>query len=355
MKRLFSVLSVIPLALILMVSAAAQSPSVAGEWDVTLNTPGGPRNMKATFKVDGEKLTGELKRENAPAPTPLQGTIKGKEIKFSYTVRYNDNELLITMFGNVEGDSIKGTADFNGQAQDEWSAKRASGVTITASNAAPALAQSAGMTGDWELTINSPQGSRTANASLKQDGEKLTGAFKGPSGELPIQGTVKGKEVKFTYTVKFQDQDLPITMTGQLDGDAMKGEADFGGFAQGDWSGKRAGASAPTASNVAPASSSEKIDVTGSWNLEVETSAGSGNPAFTFKQEGEKLSGKYKGAFGEFDVTGSLKGNQIEFSFKATGQVDGTVVYTGTTDGKTMKGKVSLAGLGEGTFTGKKQ
>jgi hypothetical protein len=355
MKRLFSVLSVVPLALILMVPAAAQSPSVAGEWDVVLNTPGGPRNMKATFKVDGEKLTGELKRENAPAPTPLQGTFKGKEIKFSYTVRYNDNDLLITMFGNVEGDAIKGTADFNGVAQDEWSAKRASGATVTASNAAPASAQSAGVTGDWELTINSPQGSRTAKASLKQDGEKLTGAFKGPSGELPIQGTVKGKEVKLTYTVKFQDQDLPITMTGQVDGDAMKGDADFGGFAQGDWSGKRAGASAATASNAAPSSSSEKIDVTGAWNIEVETSAGSGNPSFNLKQDGEKLSGKYKGLLGEFDVTGSLKGNQIEFSFKATGQVDGTVVYTGTTDGKTMKGKVSLAGLGEGTFTGKKQ
>jgi hypothetical protein len=306
--------------------------------------------MKASFKVDGEKLTGELKRENAPAPTPLQGTIKGKEIKFSYVVRYNDNELLITMIGAVEGNAIKGTADFNGQAQDEWSARRASGV---AAKAAPASTQSAGITGDWELTINSPQGSRTANASLKQDGEKLTGAFKGPSGELPIQGTVKGKEIKFTYTVKFQDQDLPITMTGQVDGDAMKGEADFGGFAQGDWSGKRAGAAA--ASNAAPASSSEKIDVTGAWSVEVETSAGSGNPSFNLKQEGEKLSGRYKGAFGEFDVTGSLKGNQIEFSFKATGQVDGTVVYTGTTDGKTMKGKVNLAGVGEGTFTGKKQ
>ena len=309
MKRLFSVLSVIPLALILVVSAAAQSSSVAGEWDVVLNTPGGPRNMKATFKVDGEKLTGELKRENAPAPTPLQGTIKGKEIKFSYIVRYNDNDLVITMFGNVEGGAIKGTADFNGQAQDEWSAKRASGSASVAAKASPAAAQSAGVTGDWELTINSPQGSRTAMASLKQDGEKLTGAFRGQSGELPIQGSVKGKEIKFTYTVKFQDQDLPITMTGQVDGDAMKGEADFGGFAQGDWSGKRAGASAVTTSNAAPASSSEKIDVSGAWSVEVETSAGSGNPAFTFKQECEKLSGKYKGAFGEFDVTGSLKGN----------------------------------------------
>jgi hypothetical protein len=240
MKKLFGILSVILFALILVVPAAAQSSSVAGEWDVILNTPGGPRNLKALFKVEGEKLTGELRRENAPAPAPLQGTVKGKEVKFSYTVRYNDNDLLITMIGNVEGDAIKGTADFGGVAQDEWSAKRASGAA--AASAAPAAS-----------------------------------------------------------------------------------------------------------------SSGEKVDVTGSWNVTVETEAGSGNPSFTFKQEGEKLSGRYKGLLGEFDVTGTVKGDKIEFSFKATGQVEGTVTYSGTTDGKTMKGKLSLAGLGEGTFTGKKQ
>jgi hypothetical protein len=222
--------------------------------------------------------------------------------------------------------------------------------------ATPAMAQSVNVTGDWDLTVTSPQGSRETKATFKQEGEKLTGVFKGQRGELPIEGTVKGKEIKFKYTVKFQDQELAITMTGNVDGDVMKGEADFGGFAQGDWSGKRAGAAAATAAPAAQSDKpSEKIDVTGSWNVTVETEAGSGNPTFTFKQEGEKLTGKYKGLLGEFDVTGTVKGDKIEFSFKASGQVEGNVNYTGTTDGKTMKGKVSLAGLGEGTFTGKKQ
>ncbi len=221
--------------------------------------------------------------------------------------------------------------------------------------AASAMAQSVNVTGDWDLTITSPQGTREAKATFKQDGGKLTGALKSPRGETPLEGTIKGKEIKFKYTVKFQDQDLPITLTGNIDGDAMKGDADFGGFAQGDWSGKRAGSATVTASNAAPASSSDKVDVTGSWSFEVETPAGSGAPSFTFKQDGEKLTGKYKGAFGEADLTGTVKGNQVDFSFKVSGQIEGTVVYTGTTDGKTMKGKVSLAGAGEGTFTGKKQ
>jgi hypothetical protein len=226
---------------------------------------------------------------------------------------------------------------------------------------ASATAQTPNVTGDWDVTINSPQGARQGKISFKQEGEKLTGALKNQRGEIPIEGAVNGKEIKFKYTVKFQDQDLVITMTGNLDGDAMKGDADFGGFAQGDWNAKRAsaaaasGAGAPTTAQSSGDKGGDKIYVTGAWSVTVETEAGSGNPSFTFKQEGEKLSGRYKGLLGEFDVTGTVKGDKVEFSFKATGQVEGVVNYAGTTDGKTMKGKVSLAGLGEGTFTGKKQ
>ena len=97
------------------------------------------------------------------------------------------------------------------------------------------------------------------------------------------------------------------------------------------------------------------VDVTGIWDFQVETPQGSGTPVFTFKQEGEKLTGQYKGLFGESPITGTVKGNAIEFSFKVSGDVEGTLVYTGTVDGDTAKGKVKLADLGEGTWTGKKR
>jgi len=242
MKRLFSTISVLSFAIALAVSAMAQSSPATGEWDVTMNTPNGPQNFIAVFKIEGEKLTGELKR--AAGSRPIEGTAKGKEIQFVYTVKYNDNDLKITMTGTVDGDAIKGAVDFGGFAQDEWSAKRATGAAVASTTPA-------------------------------------------------------------------------------------------------------AGAPAPASSGA--------VDVSGAWSAEVQTDAGSGSPSFTFKQEGEKLSGKYKGQLGESDLSGTVKGDKIEFSFKVSGQVEGTIVYTGTTDGKTMKGKVSLAGLGEGTFTGKKQ
>jgi hypothetical protein len=96
----------------------------------------------------------------------------------------------------------------------------------------------------------------------------------------------------------------------------------------------------------------DKVDVTGSWVFQVETSAGSGAPTFTFKQEGEKLMGKYSGQLGEADISGTVKGNQIEFSFT----VDvGKVTYTGTIEGGTMKGKVELGDQASGTWTAKRK
>jgi hypothetical protein len=108
--------------------------------------------------------------------------------------------------------------------------------------------------------------------------------------------------------------------------------------------------------SAAPGAAQAKVDVTGKWAFNVETSAGAGSPTFTFKQDGEKLTGHYVGTFGEADVTGTMKGADIVFSFAADAQ--GTAVkstYTGTVDKDTMKGKLVIEGFGEGTFTGKKQ
>ena len=101
-----------------------------------------------------------------------------------------------------------------------------------------------------------------------------------------------------------------------------------------------------------------KTDVTGKWALEVMTQAGGTTmPEVTLKQEGEKLTGHYTSqALGEANITGTIKGQQIEFSFNV--EVQGfalKVRYTGTVEGTTMKGAISLGELGDGVFTGKKQ
>jgi hypothetical protein len=96
----------------------------------------------------------------------------------------------------------------------------------------------------------------------------------------------------------------------------------------------------------------EKVDVTGVWNVEIEIAGQTGMPVFTLKQEGEKITGKYKGQFGEADVTGKIKGNEIEFSFEAQGA---KITYTGTVDKDTMKGKANYADQASGEWKGKKK
>jgi hypothetical protein len=97
------------------------------------------------------------------------------------------------------------------------------------------------------------------------------------------------------------------------------------------------------------------VSATGIWHLQIETGQGTGTPTFTFKQDGENLTGQYKGLFGEAPVTGTLKGAAITFSVKVKAQGDDmTITYSGTVDGDTMKGKVTFGDAGEGTFTGKR-
>ena len=97
-------------------------------------------------------------------------------------------------------------------------------------------------------------------------------------------------------------------------------------------------------------------DVTGSWNATVETDQGSGSPTFKFKQTGEALTGTYSGMLGEAALTGKVKGDDIEFSFKASPQGEAVmVIYKGKITGdKQMKGSVDLGGMASGTFTATK-
>ena len=106
----------------------------------------------------------------------------------------------------------------------------------------------------------------------------------------------------------------------------------------------------PTANAADPA------NVNGVWDITVETPNGTGTPTVTFKQDGENLTGTYKGRFGESSVKGTIKGNDIKFTTTISPQGQDLVIeYTGTVDGNTMKGKAKFGEMGEGNFTGKKR
>lgn len=106
------------------------------------------------------------------------------------------------------------------------------------------------------------------------------------------------------------------------------------------------------------AAQAAKVDLTGKWAFTVQTDAGTGTPTVTLKQEGTKLTGHYSSqVLGEADLTGNVKDQTFDFTFTANAQ--GTsleVKYTGTIENKdSLKGSLDLGGLGQGTFTAKRQ
>jgi hypothetical protein len=96
----------------------------------------------------------------------------------------------------------------------------------------------ANIAGSWVLTINGPEGAINAEASLKQDGENLSGTISSPQGTVELKGTYKAKKVELAFTISGPQGDLPIKVNGDVDGDDMKGTIDFSmGLA--DFTGKK--------------------------------------------------------------------------------------------------------------------
>src|SRR5215468_12758964 len=77
-----------------------------------------------------------------------------------------------------------------------------------------------------------------------------------------------------------------------------------------------------------------KTDVTGKWAFTVQTDAGTGTPTVTLKQDGEKLTGHYSSeTLGEADLTGTVKGADVTFTFTADLQGNAVLVnYKATTE-----------------------
>ncbi len=220
--------------------------------------------------------------------------------------------------------------------------------------AAPALAQSPDITGKWDMSIGSSQGSLPATLTVTKEGEKLAGLLSSMQGDVPTTVTLKEKAVSIEFSVQTPNGPLNIIMSGTVDGDAMKGTADFGGRGSGDWSAKKATAAAAPAGQ-APSQDKPAATLTGTWAFEVTHAAGVSTPTVAITQTGEKLSGKYSGSYGESELTGTIKGTEFTFTVEIGTEQKVKVVYTGTLATDTVKGNVSLGELGEGTFTGKRK
>jgi len=88
--------------------------------------------------------------------------------------------------------------------------------------------------------------------------------------------------------------------------------------------------------------------ISGSWDCKIDYGSGTGFPAFVLNQDGEKITGTYKGALGDSKVAGTIKDNAFELKFNSN-NID--MVYKGTLEGNKLSGTGDLGPIGKGPFS----
>ena len=101
------------------------------------------------------------------------------------------------------------------------------------------------------------------------------------------------------------------------------------------------------------------VQIAGRWAAALDIpDMGLANVTLVFVQDGAKLTGTYTGRYGEFPLEGALDGRKIGFTvYLKTDAGDSTMQFAGEVaeDALTMKGALSIEGMGEATWSARRQ
>lgn len=84
--------------------------------------------------------------------------------------------------------------------------------------------QAVTVAGQWSITIDDGERVTKAVLDLKQEGETITGTYRGPQGRVfDLTGTIR--EAKLAFSVRFITDavDMSVQYDGDVTGDTMKG------------------------------------------------------------------------------------------------------------------------------------
>lgn len=104
------------------VEAKATAATLAGRWNVTVNT--GSSQLQSTLDLkadakDAKKITGTITSTEG-GTTPLEGTVVDGKLTFAFTFEAQGNSMVLTFTGTQQKDgSLAGTFNF-GQTEMSW-------------------------------------------------------------------------------------------------------------------------------------------------------------------------------------------------------------------------------------------
>lgn len=98
-----------------------------------------------------------------------------------------------------------------------------------------------------------------------------------------------------------------------------------------------------------------QTSVAGEWDGSFDTPGGARPFKIVLKVDGENLTGTAKRSSGDVPLSGTIKGDQISFSYTINyGGNDLTLMYSGTVAGDSMSGTVSFGGNAEESWSAKR-
>lgn len=105
---------------------------------------------------------------------------------------------------------------------------------------APAPADRIDLTGEWVLTVESPNGTGSRTVTFVQEGERLTGTIASSMAAGPLEGTLEGNVVHFVAEVAMSTGSFPVVYDAiYRDGRLVEGFVDFGDYGSGTFTGAR--------------------------------------------------------------------------------------------------------------------
>jgi hypothetical protein len=116
------------LALCAAFAITAAAADISGNWKATAEGPNGAMERTFTFKVDGNKVTGESTSSMMGKSAISDGKIEGDTVSFVLTGKFGDQEVKLNYKGKISGNEIKFSSeiaggDGGGQAI-QWTAKK---------------------------------------------------------------------------------------------------------------------------------------------------------------------------------------------------------------------------------------
>jgi hypothetical protein len=301
-------------------AAQAEKPAdVTGNWETTVETPGG--NFTSTLKLvrNGDQLSGVSVGKDGKETKLNDLKLAGKTVTFTEDVTHEGTDYHLVYTGTLDGDTLAGTFETMGQTMN-WSAKRAASAPV-----APV-----GLAGTWKISVQTPNGPRDRTLILKQEGEKLSGTITGPTDQVTTLQDVslKGKELRFTLSFDRNGQAVQRTFVAAVDGDSLTGSVE-GGDQKLSFTGKR---------DAAPVAAS---GATGTWKLSIKAPDKTYQPTITVTQQAGKWGGQLVDEQGDkADLKEMVvNGNQLEFVADLdTGGMVIHLKFSGTLDGDKLKG-----------------